>query len=112
MIAFMRDTFEWVPVAVVVGLAADVLVHLLRPRSDRPWTLRLVAFTVPTSLYLVYFGTLQVREGIGWSVHLWAGSAVMAGVAGLLLSFLVVGPRRTQASRAPTAPIDRLGPEL
>src|SRR5262249_47074463 len=47
MISFMRDTFEWVPVAVVVGLAAEVLVHLLRPRGDRPWTLRMVAFTVP-----------------------------------------------------------------
>ena len=112
MIAFMRDTFEWVPVAVVVGLAAEVLVRLLRPRRDRPWTLRLVAFAVPTCLYLVYFGTLQVREGIDWSVHLWAGSAVMAGVAGLLLSFLVVGPRQSESSRALTAPIDRFGPEL
>lgn len=93
-IAFMQDTFEWVPVAVVVGLAAEILVHRLRPRGDRPWTLRLVAFAVPTSLYLAYFGILQVKEGIDWSVHLWAGSAVMAGVVGLLLSFLVVGPRQ------------------
>ena len=100
MIAFMRDTFEWVPVAVVVGAAADVLVHLLRPRGDRPWTLRLVAFAVPTFLYLIYFGTLQARGGIDWSVHLWAGSAVMAGAAGLLLSFLVVGPA-TPKSRRP-----------
>src|SRR2546430_3923073 len=69
MIAFMQDTFEWVPVAVVVGLAADVLVHRLRPGGDRPWTLRLVAFAVPTCLYLAYFGTLQVKEGIDWSVH-------------------------------------------
>ena len=112
MIAFMRDTFEWVPAAVIVGLAAEVLVRLLRPRGDRPWTLRLVAFAVPTSLYLVYFGTLQITEGIEWSVHLWAGSAVLAGVAGMLLSFLVVGPRQTEESRVPTAPIDRFGREL
>ena len=110
MIAFMRDTFEWVPAAVIAGLVAEVLVRLLRPQADRPSTLRLVAFAVPTTLYLVYFSMLQVREGIDWSVHLWAGSAVMAGAAGLLLSLLVVGPR--QSARAVTAPIDRSAPEL
>jgi len=29
-------------------------------------------------------------HGIGWSVHLWVGSTVMAGMVGLLLSYLVV----------------------
>ena len=96
----------------VVGLAADVLVHLLRPRGDRPWTLRLVAFAVPTFLFLTYFGTLQVRGDIDWSVHLWAGSAVIAGAAGLLLSFLVVGPRHTEESTGLTTPIDRSSNEL
>ncbi len=94
MIAFMRDTYDLVAVAVVVGLAAEILVRGLRPGGDRPWTLRLVAFVVPALLYLAYFGALRVGEGIGWPVHLWAGSAAIAGLAGLLLSFLVVGPRR------------------
>ena len=94
MVAFMRDTYEWVPVAVGVGIAADAAIRWLRPGRDRPWSLRLVAFAIPAALYFAYFATLAVREGIAWSVHLWAGSAVMAGLVGLLLSLLVVEPRR------------------
>ena len=35
---------------------------------------------------------LQLTGGIGWSIHLWLGSIVVAGIVGLLLSFLVVPP--------------------
>ena len=32
-----------------------------------------------------------LTEGMGWTVHLWTGTAVMAGLAGVLVSFLVTG---------------------
>jgi hypothetical protein len=38
-----------------------------------------------------------LTDGIGWSIHLWAGSMAMAGLVGLLLSFTFV-PMTTGAS--------------
>jgi branched-subunit amino acid transport protein len=56
--------------------------------------LRIFAFAVPAILYGLYFAGMIVNDGgIGWSVHLWAGSAVMAGLVGVLLSYLVVPPQ-------------------
>jgi hypothetical protein len=46
-------------------------------------------FVVPVVLYLAYFAALSVEQGMGWSVHVWAGSLVMAGVAGWLLTNLM-----------------------
>ncbi len=89
------------PLALVVaagaaGLAADLLRAHLRPTAERPAAWRLFAFAVPTVLYLCYFLGLMLTEGIAWSVHLWAGSIVLAGIAGWLLSYLLVPPRSLQ----------------
>ena len=93
LISFMEDQYLWILLAVVVGLIGDVLLHQLKPSPERPTTLRLFAFAVPFILYSFYFlGVLVSYGGIGWSVHLWTGSAVMAGVVGVLLSYLVVPP--------------------
>jgi hypothetical protein len=44
--------------------------------------------------HLLYFGALfKAFDSFSWSVHLWTGSIVMAGIAGLLLSYLVVSPQ-------------------
>ena len=42
--------------------------------------------------YLLYFLTLISTTGITWTVHLWLGSTVVAGIAGWLLSYLLVPP--------------------
>lgn len=86
------------PMALVVaagagGLSADVMHGLLRPTAGRPAALRIFAFVVPALFYLCYFIALILTEGIAWSVHLWAGSIVLAGLAGWLLSYLLVPPR-------------------
>jgi hypothetical protein len=40
----------------------------------------------------VYFLALRLTEGIWWSVHVWAGAIVLAGLVGWLVSYLVVPP--------------------
>jgi len=86
------------PLALVVaagaaGLLIDLLYACLGPAATRPTAWRLFAFAAPAILYLLYFVALMLTEGIAWSVHLWVGSIVLAGVAGWLLSYLLLPPR-------------------
>jgi hypothetical protein len=79
--------------AAVAGFAADVWRARLRPALRRPTAWRLFAVAVPTTFYLCYFVALRLTEGIAWSVHVWTGSIVLAGIAGWLLSYLLLPPR-------------------
>ena len=83
-----------VPAALVAGLLSDVLYARLRssPLGGRPLGLRLLAFGVPVIFYLLYFLTLIATTGIWWSIHLWLGSVVIAGIAGWLLSYVAAPP--------------------
>ena len=79
--------------ALAAGVVADMLLWWLKPSITRFNELRLFAFLVPLVLYLFYFLDLQLTEGIAWTIHLWLGSCILAGVVGFLLSYLIVGPR-------------------
>jgi Tol biopolymer transport system component len=89
LLSFQNDTFQFIPSALVAGLLADVL--LWRFGLGR---LRLIAFAVPAIYFATYFVALAVSEGMGWPIHLWAGSVVLAGATGFLLTLL------TRAQRA------------
>lgn len=101
MMTLMRNRFiapgplPMIAVAALTGAAADVLLMKLRPSPERPGAMRWFAFTVPVVLYATYFGALALTTGTWWSVHLWTGAIVLAGLVGLLMSFLVV-PVSTQ----------------
>jgi hypothetical protein len=99
LMTIMRDQalatgpYPLIAVAVLAGLAADLLVHQLRPSAVRPGAFRLFAVAVPTILYTLYFlAVLLFGGGIWWTIHLWTGAVVLAGIAGWLLSYLVVPP--------------------
>ena len=76
--------------AVINGLLIDVLNLALKPSAERVTALRLFAIQVPVVTETIYFFAIQVLHGIAWVVHLWAGSIVLAGVVGFLLSYLLV----------------------
>jgi hypothetical protein len=99
MVIFSPEVVVWLlPCAVLGGLAADLLYQRLRPSAHRQENLRLFAFAVPAILYLCYFlnlsivGPLRFQSGISWSVHFWAGSIVLAGLIGFLLSYAMFPP--------------------
>jgi hypothetical protein len=96
LLSFLKDTFQFIPAAVAAGIVADALLHWLGTALPR-----LVAFAVPAVFYAAYFVALAVSDGIGWTIHLWAGSIVLAGAVGWLLSYLVTPPRRPPVSMAP-----------
>jgi hypothetical protein len=85
-------TFAFVPVAVVAGVLADVFAAWLRPFDLQPDAIRVFPFVVPSATFALYFVALALSGGIGWSVHLWTGSIVIAGVIGQLLSYVAVPP--------------------
>ena len=60
--------------------------------------LRVFAFVVPLIVGSTYFVAGQMIAGMAWSVHLWLGSIVMAGIAGLLISYVAVPPHLADAT--------------
>lgn len=84
--------YLFIPVALLAGLAGDLLLRYLKPSAERPGALRVFAFAVPVILYALYFLVLTVTGGVSWSVELWAGAILLAGTVGLLLSYLQLPP--------------------
>jgi hypothetical protein len=76
----------------------------------RSGALRLFAFAVPVSYYAFYFAALKVTQGLGWSVHLWTGSIVLAGVIGLLLSYLIIPPTHASLWLSPSSRTAEVSP--
>ncbi len=88
------DRYFLLPGIVVAALIAEVLYALLKPTAEKPGRFALFAFLTPVVFYSAYFLNLQLTRGVSWVIHVWAGSIIMAGVAGLLISFLMVWPQR------------------
>lgn len=88
----IHEDWQLFPFAVLAGLAADGLVSWWRPSTTRSTAFRWFAFLVPVVFYALYFATLALTGGIWWSVALWAGAIVLAGVVGWLLSYAFVPP--------------------
>ena len=108
--SFMRDQYRFIPSAALAGIVADLLLCWLRPSMGRSGALRLFAFAVPVSYYAFYFAALKVTQGLGWSVHLWTGSIVLAGVIGLLLSYLIIPPTHASLWLSPSSRTAEVSP--
>ena len=92
LMSVLGDQYRLIPAAIVAGLLGDLVLWRLRPAVERPASVRLFAFAVPVIFYSCYMLALQLTGGIGWSIHLWLGTIVVAGIVGLLLSYLVLPP--------------------
>lgn len=94
---WVGQSYALLPGFLATGLLADALVAVARPSPARPRAFRLFAFGVPAVHYALYFLAIELTAGIAWVVHIWAGAIVLAGFAGLLLSYAMVptgGPAR------------------
>ena len=95
LMSAQEDTFQLIPVAVLAGVAADILIWLLKPLERQPLALRVFSFSVPAIYYAFYFAVLAVTYGLEWPVELWSGSILLAGFMGLLLSYLLMPTRES-----------------
>ncbi|HXF62589.1 MAG TPA: hypothetical protein VNK95_13290 [Caldilineaceae bacterium] len=89
-----RHTYTWTLLgAMLLGVAAVEALHLvLRPGHGRTGALHLFGFLAPALLMASYFLAMLAVTGTAWTVHLWTGLVVQAGIAGWLLSYLVAPP--------------------
>jgi hypothetical protein len=78
---------------IVAGVALDLLYQRLRLSARRMSALRVFAFVTPLIVLSLYFLGGYITAGLAWSIHLWAGSIVMTGLVGLLLSYVSAPPQ-------------------
>ena len=97
LIGFARDGLAFLPGAVVAGIVCDVLMARLDPSPARPRQFRRFAFLIGAVYYACFFASVALTKGLWWSVHLWTGAIVLAGIIGLLASYAVVPPPRAAA---------------
>jgi hypothetical protein len=94
---WVGESYFLLPGIFLTGVVADVLYFWLRPSPDRERLFRGFLAGVPALYYAVYFVSIFLTDGIGWVVHIWAGSVVLAGFAGLLVSYLALPDKGTLA---------------
>jgi hypothetical protein len=89
-----RGAYLFLPVLArtVAALGAEVVYAWLQPSAQCPGSWRLFAAVVPFLLTTLHFAVLGLTVGVWWSVHLWAGTIVLTGLVGLLVSLLLVLP--------------------
>ncbi len=88
LLSVLGNQYVLIPAALLTGLVADVLFWWLHPSVKQPVRYTLLAGSVPVVWSGLYFLTLSLTQGIGWSLPLWTGAILLAGLVGLLLSFL------------------------
>lgn len=98
---WVGESLVLLPGILLAGVVADVAYWRVRPSLDRRLALRAFLVGVPALYYLAYFVTIHLTGGIAWVVHIWAGSVVLAGFAGLLVSYVAVP--ETSGSGEPSA---------
>jgi hypothetical protein len=103
VLADSSPVFSVVLLGALTGLGIDLLNLGLRPRIHVPASLRVFAFAAPVATYTVYFVALASLNGVHWSLPIWTGSIVEAGVVGLLLSYVLISPLQEVATAKATS---------
>lgn len=88
----VHEDYVLLPFAIFSGLVFDMLVWLLNPTQHQNGGFRLFAFLAPVMFYTFYFAALSMNDGLWWSIHMWSGAIVLAGVVGWLLSYAYLPP--------------------
>lgn len=111
MVAFApRAALISIPTTLLAGLAVDLLYRWLQPSPKQPASVRLFVFLGPALFYLCYFADLALvgpvlfHSDITWTVPFWAGTPVIAGLAGFLLSYVMIPPVQPAEEREETRP--------
>jgi len=76
----------------VAGALVDVIYHKLFSGLDKAHMLRIFGFLLPIGILLPYVATVLLKSGTWWSAHFVGGYIVIAGIAGTLMTYLLVPP--------------------
>jgi hypothetical protein len=92
LMSVLTDEYRLIPAGLLAGVIADALVWRWSPSLQRPRAWQAFAFAVPAAFSALYFLTLKITSGLGWSIHLWAGAILLSGLVGWSLSWLIMAP--------------------
>jgi hypothetical protein len=90
--------FVWVAAFALAGLVVDILIWRLKPSVENPVAIRVIAVVMPFVTTALSLGVAhwmgEARNGLGlwWEIHMWLGVPIVAGLTGLLLSFVAFPP--------------------
>jgi Tol biopolymer transport system component len=99
LMTVVSDEYRFLPGALIAGLLVDLSVRRRRYGLSRR-TDAVIACAIPAAFYLAYFVTLQITGGIGWTIHLWLGAIVIAGIVGVALDTAMrIRPARPASPR-------------
>ncbi len=96
MMTVLSDAYRLLPGIALAALVAEVLVWRWPAGASRVGD-ALVAFLVPAMVFALYFATIALTEGLGWTVPLWLGAIFTAGIIGLFLDELARAARPSSA---------------
>jgi hypothetical protein len=96
MATVMNDEYRLLPGIAIAALAAEALVWRWPAGASRVGD-ALVAFLVPAVVFALYFATIALTDGLGWTVPLWLGAIFTAGIIGLFLDELARAARPSSA---------------
>lgn len=85
-LATQQDQYRFLPGILLVGIIADGAWWGLPSAADRRWARRLLVAGTPVLVAASIFGTLLTQGHLSWSLHMWGGNLVLAGIVGWLLS--------------------------
>lgn len=94
---WVGESYVLLPGILLTGIVADAAYFWLKPTPDKDRVFRGFVAGVPLLYYALYFVSISLTGGIGWVVHIWAGSVVLAGFAGLLVSYVALPDEKTLA---------------
>ncbi|HET9085409.1 MAG TPA: hypothetical protein VFN41_13495, partial [Candidatus Limnocylindrales bacterium] len=99
MATVLDDQYRLLPAIALGALAAELVVRRWPAGRSRVGD-GIVAFLIPAIVFALYFATLMMSGGIGWTIHLWLGAIVTVGIIGLFLDELTraARPRSSEAA--------------
>ncbi len=104
LLGSLEQHFDLIPVAIIGGLLADLVMLWLRPGPRRVTALRFASFLGPVGVSSLYLLFLELTRGVNWPITLWLGSIIVSGAIGVLLSYLAVHPSVPRLKEAETLP--------
>ncbi|MBK8139192.1 MAG: hypothetical protein IPK52_25800 [Chloroflexi bacterium] len=91
LLTILVDSYPFLPALAVALLIVEGALYWLKPSRERPVAFIISLALIPALVYTAYFLAIDAVAGrVYWSVHVWTGAIVLAGVVGALIGWAIV----------------------